>query len=162
MPFEPLRTDEPIERHAVRKVRDFESSLMAGCATIVLASLITYFLSIWPFFVFPEYRISGLLIIALAGPGTAGVFGIFCTRKFGLAGASGFVGGAMASAIFMFLRLQQTVAVRGHHDYVQPEYPDRWAWLTPLAWFLISGALALIFLPKEPEEHLEARPIDRE
>ncbi len=161
MPFEPLQTDEPIERHT-RRIKDFESSLMSGCATIVLGSLITYGLTIWPFFVFEEYRVSGLAMAMATGAGVAAVFGMICTRKFGLAGASGFIGGAMASAIFIYLRLQQTVAVRGHHDYLQPEFPDRWSWLTPLAWFLAALAVALLFLPKEQEEYLVARPIDRE
>ena len=136
--------------------------MMSGCATIVLGSLITYGLVIWPFFVFPEYTVVGLALTMATGAGAATLFGLFCTRKFGLAGASGFIGGAMASAIFIYLRLQQTVAVRGHHDYLQPEYPDRWAWLTPLAWFLAAVAVALLFLPKEQEEYLVAKPIDRE
>ncbi|MCW5936611.1 MAG: hypothetical protein KIT11_04815 [Fimbriimonadaceae bacterium] len=134
-----------------KKMADFEGSLMKGCSTIGLGSFITYGLTVWPWLTFPEYKVQGLLEIALAGCLPAVVFGIIATRKFGLAGASGFFGGGMASAVFMYLRLQSTMLGRFSERLPAPEYPERWAWIVPLAWFLAVAAIAALFLPARHE-----------
>jgi hypothetical protein len=124
---------------------------MNGCATIVVLSFTTYGLVVWPFFVMPEYTIFGLLTIIVLGMAPATVFGALAVRRAGLAGAAGFFGGAMASAVFIFLRLQQTQLGRLSYELPDPEYPAAWGWMLPLAWFLFSGGIAAVLLPKEKD-----------
>lgn len=150
MAFEPLDTDEPIVGPPPKKA-DFESSLMQGCSTIGVASVVTYVLAVWPWLAFPEYRLDGLFAIGLAGCLPATVFGVIVSRRFRLAGASGFFGGGMASAVFMYLRLGQTMLGRVSERLPAPEYPERWAWLLPLCWFLWVGAAAALALPRQHE-----------
>jgi hypothetical protein len=67
----------------------------------------------------------------------------------GLAGASGFVGGAFISAIFMFLRLDQSMLRNFVPDVPRPDYPDAWKGLVPLGFVLVSLILAILFVPKK-------------
>jgi Na+(H+)/acetate symporter ActP len=147
VPFEPLGTDEPLAE-APKKHRDFETQIMAGCMTIVLASLITYALAVWPWFTMAEYTMRGLFGIVLAGMLPATVFGVYCTRKFDQAGASGFFGGAMTAGVFMYLRLQQTLLGKHSVDLPAPEYPEGFGWAVPLAWVLFAGAVAWVARPR--------------
>ncbi len=112
--------------------------------TIGIVSLITYGLVVWPFTTFPEYRISGLFQIALFGALPATVFGIVASRRFELAGASGFFGGSMAAAVFMFLRLQQTLLGKYTKDLPTPEYPDSIGLIIPIAWFVWAAMIAFV------------------
>lgn len=148
MPFERLETDEPISPDAAStKARDFEGTLMTGCGVILVSSVLTYLMSFWPFAAVPHHTVSGLVqALALASLPTW-VFGAILARKFGMAGASGFVGGALCSAIFIYLRLQMVTSVRGDRTLPQPEYPDRWAVIIPVAWLLASAAAMMLFLP---------------
>jgi hypothetical protein len=124
---------------------------MSGCATIVVASFVTYGLAVWPYFVLPEHTVAGLVTIVLSGMAPASVFGSLAVRSHGLAGAAGFLGGAMASAVFVYLRLQQTQLGRLSYELPDPEYPAAWVWMLPLAWFLLCGGLAALLLPKETD-----------
>lgn len=151
MPADGLGTDEELAQVPARK-RDFEAQLMAGCSTIGIVSVITYFLTIWPFAVFPEYSIVGLAQIIAFGMLPASVLGVFAARKFALAGASGFFAGAMAAATFIHLRLQQTMLGNYARDIPKPDYPEAVAYLLPFAWFAWTGALAWIFCRREPPE----------
>lgn len=162
MPFEPLRTDEKFEGQAPKQT-DFEKQLMSGCSVILVSCFIVYFMVIWPWIVFEDgYTVQGLIRVLSFGAGFASAFGIFLILKFKLAGASGFVGGAMASAVFMFLRMQQFMLARGSVDLPQPEYPDRWTGLVPLAWMMIVLAIVGVLWPKEADEHPAKSEIDQE
>ncbi|MBS1724043.1 MAG: hypothetical protein JSS66_13945 [Armatimonadetes bacterium] len=149
MPFEPLQTDETVSEPAQKK-KDFESQLMAGCTTIGVVSLLTYGLTIWPFSVFPEYTTKGLTLILIAGCGPAMILGAVAGRTLRLAGASGFFGGAMAGAVFMHLRLQQTLLGKFTRDLPKPDYADWLAWAVPPTWFVAAGIIALVFYRREP------------
>jgi branched-subunit amino acid transport protein AzlD len=151
MPFEPLLTDEELSSPAKQK-KDFEAQLMAGCVTIGVVSLTTYVLTVWPFAVLPEYTVVGLLRILAMGALPASVFGAVAGRRFALAGASGFFGGAMAAAVFMHLRLQQTLLGNYTKDIPKPEYPDFVAWALPVSWFLWAGLVAWVFCRREPSQ----------
>lgn len=146
MPFEPLQTDEPLTGPKERR-KDFEAQLMAGCTTIGVVSLLTYFLTVWPFTVFADYKASELAMILLCGALPATVLGCLATLKFKLAGASGFFGGGMAGAVFMYLRLQQTaLGYLEVKDLPRPDYPAAVAWGMPVGWFAVSGLMAYLFL----------------
>lgn len=148
MPVDGSGTDEEIEVSESPK-KDFESQLMAGCTTIVLSSLITYGLTVWPFLSLPEYSIVGLCNILLFGAVPATIFGVIVSRKFALAGAAGYFGGAMAGAVFMQIRLQQTMLARFVKDLPKPDYPESMAWIVPVSWFLFSALMAWIFCTRE-------------
>lgn len=144
-------TDEQISE-PVRRKKDFEAQLMAGCTTIGVVSMATYFLTIWPYAAFEEYKLSGLVSTLVYGAVPASIFGAVAARKFALAGASGYFGGAMAGAVFMHLRLQQTMLGFYTKDIPRPEYPEFTAIALPMTWFACAGAIAWIFCRREPSE----------
>lgn len=151
MPVDGLGTDEQLESAPPRQ-REFESQLMAGCSTIAVTSILTYFMTAWPFAAFPEYSTTGLLQILLFGALPATVLGVLASRRFALAGASGFFGGAMAAAVFMHLRFQQTAIGYVARDMPRPDYPILVIQLLPMAWFAWSGLVALIFCRRESSD----------
>lgn len=148
MPFDPLQTDEKLDQPAAKE-RDFDAQMLAGCTAFVGTSILCYLLGVWPYFVFAESN--KLVTLALSsgfGLIPSAVLGIVVTRKSGIPGACGFLCGAMAVAIFLFLRLQQVMLALQIKDLPQPEYPASWAWIVPLAWLLTCVVLLVIFLPK--------------
>ena len=151
MPFDPILTDEEVTTTSPSK-KEFEAELMGGCVTIGLVSIITYFVTIWPFARFPEYTWTGLATVFGVGALPACCFGVYVCRRFALAGAIGFFGGAMAAAVFMHLRLQQTMLGYYGKDIPRPEYPESFAVLIPLAWFVLTASLSFIFYRREPVE----------
>lgn len=150
MPVDGLGTDEPLTEPVQRK-KDFEAQLMAGCTTIGVVSLATYFMSIWPYTVFHEYTVQGLVSTLAFGGLPACVFGAIAARKLALAGASGFFGGSMASAVFMHLRLQQTMLGYYTKDIPRPEYPESTQIWLPIGWFVLTGLVSWIFCRRESE-----------
>lgn len=162
MSWEPLRTDEPI-RGPVDKEADLDTQMLSGCTGFVAAALAGYGLAVWPFFVFPEaHTVRHLLLCLAAGGLPASLLGVGMARRFGLAGSAGFLGGGMATAVFLFLRLEQAVMFRGVPDAPQPEYPDFFKVLVPLAWVLWTAGVGALFVrwselrgpdrPAQPEE----------
>lgn len=148
MPFEPLQTDEKLDQPA-KRAQDMDAAMLAGCTGFVGASLLTYVLAVWPWFVFDTtHRIATLGLCGLVGGGPAVVVGIVAVRRYGLAGACGFVGGGLATAIFMFLRLEQVVALRGDRRMPQPEFPDMWRWLVPVAYLAVVLLVVSVALPR--------------
>ena len=161
MPFEPLKTDEKLEGPPPKQQSPLEKQLMSGCMVILLTCVIVYGLCLWPWFTFQGHTVSGLVKALTFGAGSSIVLGIFVTLKYGMAGASGFLGGAFVAAVFMFLRIQQYMLGKGHNDLQQPEYPERWQWLVPLAWVLLAVVIVAIFLPKETDDHPAAPETDQ-
>lgn len=161
MPFEPLGTDEPLTEVPKRK-KDFESQLMTGCGVILLSSVITYILVFWPFAVFEHHTVSGLLQALTFSSLPVWVFGAFLARKFGQAGASGLIGGALCGGIFMFLRLQMVMAAKGERTLTQPEYPERWMYIVPGVWLVATVAVMMLFLPKWADEDEAIAANDRQ
>lgn len=155
--MEELRTDESSDPPAKRPA-DFDTQMLFGCSGFVSASFVTYGLTVWPNLVWSETHKLQVLVQCFGfGLLPAAVFGIVASRKFGLAGGAGFVGGAMASATFIFLRLQQVMAFRGIREAPQPEYPYPWMWIAPSGWVLLALILAILFVPKEELSTLENR-----
>ncbi|MBX7132922.1 MAG: hypothetical protein K1X67_09630 [Fimbriimonadaceae bacterium] len=148
MPFEPLQTDEKLTSKA-KPERDMDSQMIFGCSSFVFVSIMSYILAVWPMFVVQDtHTLVNLGVALAAGLLPASIFGGVATRKTGLPGACGFVGGAMAMAIFLFLRLEQLMLGYSRNDIPQPEYPRSWVWLVPLIWLVAAILVALVLLPK--------------
>jgi hypothetical protein len=149
MAFEPLKTDEKIEGPVVRK-QDMDAAMLFGCSGFVLTSIGGYILSVWPFLVFPDTeQIRMLGLAAAVGLIPAAVLGIVATRKFALAGACGFVGGALSTGIFLYLRIEQTFISALSRQAPTPDYPQMMMVLVPVSWVILCAILALVFLPRE-------------
>jgi hypothetical protein len=151
MAFEPLQTDEKIDA-PVKGPRDMDAAMLFGCSGFVITSLGGWALSVWPYLVFPDTEKLAMLGLASgAGLTPAAVLGVFSTRKFGLAGACGFVGGALSTGIFLYLRLDQIFISALARQAPTPNYPHLLVYLVPLGWILVATILALAFLPKEKD-----------
>ncbi len=149
MPFEPLQTDEPQTANRKPPTDDMDAQMIAGCSAFVASALITYVLGVWPFFVLSNTHLLARLILACAIAFTpSAILGAFATRRAGLAGACGFLGGSMAVGIFLLLRLKQLQLGRSSRDFPVPEYPESWVWMIPVGWVLVAIATALFLLPK--------------
>jgi hypothetical protein len=160
MPFEPIRTDEKIESQ-VKPPRDMDTHMLVGCWGFAATSLVTYALAVWPHFVFHQVHLKATLGLCFAlGLIPAGVAGAMASRKWGLAAAAGFLGGSMATGVFLFLRLQQAHIIKDATQAPQPDYPESWVWIIPLAWTLVCLLLGLAATRRE-EFETEARPPKR-
>lgn len=151
MPFEPLGTDEPLTEENAPPPRDFEMALAGGCSVALLGSLAILLLTIWPFFVFPEYSVAGLRQILLVGGVPATVVGILLVRLFNTPGLSAYGGGAMCAALFMWLRLSQTMIRNSDASTELPpvEYSPLVAYALPLGWVLLAAIIIAIVFPRE-------------
>lgn len=148
MPFEPLRTDEKLDA-PVKKAPDFEVKLMVGCTGFVIAAIGGFLMAAWPFFVWQDvHRFDRLVQACVFGFVPATVFGALLTRRFGLPGACGFFASAMASALFLLLRLPQVFMAGEVRVEFRPQYPPMVQYLLPAAWLLWVPIVALLMLPK--------------
>lgn len=149
MPFEPLRTDEKLDT-PVERAPDMDAAMLFGCTGFVAASIGCYILSVWPFLLFSETeKLSMLCLATAAGLIPATVLGVIATRRFRLAGACGFVGSALATGIFLYLRIEQVFLSALARQAPTPDYPRAMVYLVPLAWILLATIIALAVMPKE-------------
>ncbi len=149
MAFEPLQTDEKLDS-PVKRAPDMDSVMLFGCSGFVFTSIGGYILTVWPYLVFQDSeRLSRLEVSSLVGMLPAAILGTVASRRFGLAGACGFVGGSMASGIFLYLRIEQTFLSSLARQAPKPDYPQILTYLIPLTWIIVSVILALVFVPNE-------------
>lgn len=149
MPLEPLRTDEKLDRPE-KTAQDMDAQMLFGCSGFLIAAVAGYLVSIWPFVAFQQTeQLRWLIVCMIVGPGPAAVIGGFSTRRFGLGGASGFVGGALCTGIFIFLRIQFSFTSYLAEQAPRPEYPEVFQYLVPLAYILGCLLLAVSLLPKD-------------
>jgi len=147
--MEPIQTDEKIDRPAPRE-RDMDSQMIVGCTGFVTISFVTYFLSIWPFLVWLSIdRIQVLGWALAAGILPAMVVGGIASRKTGLAGGAGFVGGILAASIFLYLRFEQAFLEALAQRSPTPEYPQALQYIVPLAVILLSVFVTLAFVDRK-------------
>lgn len=146
MPFEPLKTDEKLAA-PLKKPRDTDTVMLFGCTTFVFAAILTYGLGILPFFLIDQQHIGNRLLIGtLIGAG-AGVFlGFFASRGSFIVGACGYLGGSMAAATFLLLRIQQILLAKDIKDLPQPDFPEIWVWTLPAGWVCLAAIVALLGL----------------
>ncbi|MDX2064599.1 MAG: hypothetical protein SFX74_02535 [Fimbriimonadaceae bacterium] len=151
MAFEPLQTDETrAPGEAADASRDMDREMLFGCSGFLLASVFGYMLSIWPFIAFQQTERLATLGLAIAlGPGVAAAVGMVITRRYKLAGACGFVGGALCTAIFMYLRLQHGFISAMAKQAPRPDYPESFALLVPGAYVLLCVFLAVLVMPND-------------
>lgn len=148
MPIEPLRTDEQVP-NAKRKARDMDALMLAGCTGFVGTSFVAYALVVWPFFLFQDSeRLRSLGICAGLGMIPSLIVGAIATRRMGLSGACGFVGGSMATAIFLFLRLQGVFIGARARQAPEADYPSQFVYLVPLGWILLALLTATLLMPR--------------
>ncbi len=148
MAFEPLRTDEKLDE-SPPKSRDMDAQMLFGCSGFIVASVGGYVLSVWPWFAFDQAdKLTTVVTCSLLGLLPSGIVGVVCTRKFGLAGACGFVAGALTTAVFLYLRLQQTFLAAMAKQLPQPDYPSAMMGVLPFAWVLLVLMAAFLLLPK--------------
>lgn len=152
MAFEPLNTDEKLDKPG-KIAPDMDSVMLFGCSGFVFTSVGGYILTVWPYLVLQDSeKLARLGLCSCIGMLPAAVLGVASTRRFGLAGACGFVGGSMATAIFLYLRIEQTFISALARQAPKPDYPQILTYLVPLGWVIISVIFALIFLPDEKLE----------
>jgi len=148
MAFEPLQTDEKLDVPE-QTAQDMDKQMLFGCSGFLIASVVGYLLTIWPFLAFQKIEQTFWLAACFAaGGGPAIIVGLISTRRFGLAGACGFVAGAMTTGIFLYLRIQQSFLSALAKSSPTPEYPDSFIWLLPIVWILLCVFLAVVALPK--------------
>ena len=149
MPFEPLRTDEKIDGKKV-KGQTMDDVMLSGCTGFVGCSIGTFLLGVWPFLAFGsgDPVTPSLLLGFPVGLIPAAVFGSYMARRFGLAAACGYIGGAMALCVFMFLISQRlTLAIflaSGDRHFYSPVV----VYLIPVVWLVLSLGLAYVCTPK--------------
>jgi hypothetical protein len=132
---------------APRREKDIEAQMFAGCTAFVAGSVTVFFLSIWPFFVWTSlWQGETLLRCAAIGFVPGAVVGFFSARTGGVAGATGYVAAAMASAVFFYLRLDQIRLSALAQQSPEPDYaPALLAWF-PIAWVLAACLVAVASL----------------
>jgi hypothetical protein len=148
MPWEPLRTDEKLEA-PVKQERDMDTQMLFGCSSFVIVSLLTYALIVWPFFVWQSIETTGTLGLCLAlGLVPAFLVGGLATRRYGLAGAFGFLGGTVATAIFLYLRLQSAHLAALADQAPTPDWPSALVPIVPVTAIILAAMQVAALLPK--------------
>jgi len=135
-----------------KEATDLERQMMSGCSGFLVAAFGSFLLSIWPFFLSSDlHRLATLARMVAMGMLPAFALGIVITRRFALAGACGFVGGAMATGVFLLIRLQQIFMAALVKQSPEPDYPSSLIYLAPLACILLAIIVAIAVLPPEKE-----------
>ncbi len=152
MAFEPLETDEKLEGHYPRE-RDMDTHMLFGCGAFVTASLICYALLVWPFFAIRDvylwknlYIAGGLAVIP------SGIIAMVVTRRSGIAGACGAVGGCICGGVFLYIRMSQLFLSARLQQSPTPEFPEVLCFVVPLGLIVLFLIGAVLFLPKS--EHV--------
>ncbi len=145
MAFEPLKTDEKLEK-PIKKGPDMDSQMLGGCSVFVFTSFATYALGIWPFFLLTDLHLLQRVLLACAlGMGPAAVLGAVFGARGGLAPACGFFGGAVTVAVFLYLSLRQVALGHTLPDLPRPDYPPTFSALIPIAWVACALLICVVF-----------------
>ena len=156
MPFKPLQTDEKLDEPPPPP-RDMDTQMMLGCTGFGATAGIVFVLVAWPHFVFTEtYRLDVLAKALAWGCGPAAIQGFLLSRK-SFIGACGFIGGALVSTVFLYIRLQQVLLARYGDESARPDYPLAFGWLVPVGFFLLAVAIALLALPRSEMPDADGR-----
>ncbi|MHB8637577.1 MAG: hypothetical protein ACYC96_14000 [Fimbriimonadaceae bacterium] len=147
--MKPLQTDERLPPGSVKPPTDADAAMLGGCAVFLTVALLAFGVAVWPHLAYPAaYRVTTLRTCLLMGLGPAAVVGAVGARQGGLAGACGFVSGALITSVFLFLRLQQVFVTSGVRSGPIPNYSPAAIYLLPLGWFVLALAIAAVAMPR--------------
>lgn len=123
--------------------------MLRGAGVFLVCAFAVYFLSVWPFLLFPRtYLLSVLWKCIGLGLAPAWICGAVFSRKGELAGACGFAGGSLATAVFLFLRLQQVFTTSGSSQGPEPNYTSAAVLGLPSAWVALTIVTAALLVPR--------------
>ena len=147
--MEPLRTDEQLTPGAVKRPQDMDAAMLGGCAVFLTTAVLAFGIAVWPHLVYANAeKVSTVRMCLLIGLTPSLVVGIIAARQGGLAGACGFVSGALITSVFFFLRLQQVFITAGARTGPSPNYSPATVYLLPLGWFLFAILVAAVAMPR--------------
>jgi hypothetical protein len=149
MGFEPLKTDEKLDKPPPKQ-RSFDDLMLLGCGGFLIASVGGYLLGIWPFFLWQNAEKLDVLLRSTAlGLIFPLILGVAMARRSGLAGATGAIGGSLVTAIFLYLRIEQTFLEAAVQRIPTPDYPASLQFLLPIGWVMLVSGVTVAFLPRE-------------
>ena len=126
---------------------EIEKKMLVGCTGYVLLSLGGFIVGAWPFFLWTRHwMVADLVRCAAFGLVPNLVLGLWGTQKFGIPGATGFFASALATGIFLYLRLWQMFMGWDAKQSPEPEYPRAFVQLIPMAWVILVALLAVFVL----------------
>lgn len=123
--------------------------MLGGCTVFLVVAFTSFGLAVWPHLLFPHAeRAATVRMCLLIGLPPSLIVGLAGSRLGALAGACGFVAGAVTTGVFLFLRLQQIFVTADVQTGPKPDYPSAMMVLLPLGWFLIAVAAAAVATPR--------------
>ena len=147
--MEPLRTDEPLLPGSAKRAKDMDTAMLGGCAVFLTTAISSFGLAVWPHLVYSgAEKLATLRLCLLIGLLPSLILGIVAARQGRLAGACGFVGGALTTSVFLFLRLQQVFITAGSQTGPTPNYSPTAIYLLPLGWFVLALIVAAVTTPR--------------
>ena len=134
---------------------DIEKRMLRGCFYYVLLSLGGFAIEIWPFFIWTHhYALAELGLCVGLGLAPFLLLGFWLIRREGIPAAAGAIGCALATSVFLYLRILQMV-IAAHAEQVPPlDYPDAFVWLIPTGWIILvalTGAIAMSLSPNQDQ-----------
>jgi hypothetical protein len=116
--------------------------MVRGAIVFTLSSLGGFALSAWPFFVWTEhYLLSRLILCCALGSIPTLTAAVYGTRRFGLPAAVGFFACALATAVFLYVRLSEMELAWAAQRIPRIDYPPAFLWIIPFAWILLSATV---------------------
>ncbi|HLK16676.1 MAG TPA: hypothetical protein VKT78_17855 [Fimbriimonadaceae bacterium] len=147
--MEPLRTDEQLAPGSTKRVQDMDTAMLGGCMVFLSTAVLAFAFAVWPHLAYPNAeRATTVRMCLYIGLPPSLLIGIFAARRGGVAGACGFVGGALTTSVFFFLRLQQVFVTADSRTGPTPNYTQATLYLLPLGWFLFAVMVALVVTPR--------------
>jgi hypothetical protein len=134
---------EPLQTGPAPKKNDMDTQMLFGCSVFLVCAFGAYGMSVWPWFVFQDAeRSASVMLCTLIGILPTATLGMYMVKRGGLGAACGLAGGSCASAVFLYLRIQQAFMAYSAQQAPKPDYPGWVAVAVPAGQFLVVGALA--------------------
>jgi len=132
---------------------DPDKELMDGCASFLVIAVVGFSLVVVPFLLTLDvHRLGDLIQTCATGMVPCLILGAIAVRIRGLATGFGLVGSAMASSVFLFLRIQQISLAAQAGQSPPVEYPPVFQFLVPLGWILATVLVSVASLKNEADQ----------